>query len=67
MSDPLDETIEREAAKPASLSSDAGSTTRRPLGELVEADRYLARKRAAAADGGLFGIRIKQAQHGPAG
>lgn len=46
MSDDLEETISDAAAEPAAASGDAGSVTQRPLPDLIDADRYLAGKRA---------------------
>lgn len=44
----LSETIESEAAKSQSTSADGVTTTRRPLSELIEADKFLAGKEATA-------------------
>lgn len=48
MSDELREQIAADAAKPASISADGVQTTLRPVGDLVEADRYLKATAAAA-------------------
>jgi len=44
----LSDQIEEDAAKPSSASNDMGSVTKRPLSELIEADKYLASKAAAS-------------------
>jgi hypothetical protein len=67
MSNPLDDTIESEAAKPASVSSDAGSVTRRSIDEIIKAERFLSSKRSAANGHGLFGLRVREAKHGEGG
>ncbi|MGQ9918685.1 MAG: hypothetical protein ACUVS7_14835 [Bryobacteraceae bacterium] len=47
MSDNLDDTIRQNAQGPAKVASDAGSVQQHPLSEQIEADRYLASKKAA--------------------
>jgi hypothetical protein len=67
LSESLEDLIEAEAAKNARMSSDAGSVDRRPLADIIAADRYLGSKRAAANSDGLFGIRVKQLVPGSPG
>lgn len=55
MSDLTDE-IEENAGGPLSVSVDGGSAQQHSLRDQIEADRYLAVKRAQAA--GSFGIRL---------
>lgn len=47
----LSETIEAVAADPLKAASDGQSAEQHPLPDLIEADRYLAAKAAAAAKG----------------
>ncbi len=47
MSDELDQAIEENAKGPAKASNDTGSVEQHPLSEQIEADRYLAAKKAA--------------------
>lgn len=49
MADDLTTRIEDAAAEPASASTDGQSVSERPLSELIEADKYLASKRATAS------------------
>jgi hypothetical protein len=49
MSEDLSETIQDAAATPASVTVDGVQTAFRPLPELIEADKYLRDKTAAAA------------------
>jgi hypothetical protein len=58
MSEDLEDTIASEVSKAQSMSSDAGSVSRRSLRELIETDQYLSTKRAAANANGLFGLRV---------
>jgi hypothetical protein len=58
MSDNLDTTIQEAAEGPASVSTDAGTVTSHNLKDLIEADRYLASKRAAATR--RRGIRVSK-------
>lgn len=44
----LTEQITQAASDPAAASGDGQSATARPLGELIDADRYLGNKAAAA-------------------
>ena len=48
MADDLDDTIRDNAAGPAKASGDAGSMEQHKLADQIEADRYLASKKAAA-------------------
>jgi hypothetical protein len=43
----LDDVIRENAAGPASASGDSGSVTQHKIQDQIEADRYLAAKRAA--------------------
>lgn len=54
----LEQVIAQAAAEPARASGDEGSVDARPIGELIEADRYLASKRAA--ENGSRGFRISR-------
>lgn len=56
MADDLEDTIEEVAAGPAEARDQNGSFRAQPLKDLVEADKYLAAKRAAASSG--LGIRF---------
>lgn len=47
MADELDDTIEKNAKGPAKVSGDAGSVEQHPLPDQIEADRFLASKKAA--------------------
>jgi hypothetical protein len=47
MADELDDTIRQNAQGPARASGDAGSVEQHKLPEQIEADRYLASKKAA--------------------
>ena len=53
MSD-LSEQIASESAKPASVSNDGVSVSRRSLSEQIEADKYLASKAATASPAAAF-------------
>lgn len=58
MSEDLEDLISSEVEKNASMSSDAGSVSRRSIDELIKADNHLAAKRAAANSSGAFGVRF---------
>jgi hypothetical protein len=47
MADDLDSTIRQNAQGPAKAAGDAGSVEQHPLPDQIEADRYLASKKAA--------------------
>ena len=47
MPDDLDDTIQQNAQGPARVSGDAGSVEQHKLPDQIEADRYLASKKAA--------------------
>lgn len=47
MSDELEQAIEENAKGPAKASNDTGSVEQHSLSEQIEADRYLAAKKAA--------------------
>jgi hypothetical protein len=47
VADELDDTIRQNAQGPAKAASDAGSVEQHPLPDQIEADRYLASKKAA--------------------
>ena len=64
MSEDLEDLIESEAAKAASMASDAGKVERRSIPDLIAADNQLAAKRAAARSGGVFGLRIRNSVPG---
>ena len=51
----LSDQIEAEAAKPLAASNDMGSVSKRPLTELIEADKYLAEKSALTDSNSLGG------------
>ena len=53
MTDPLEETIQQNAAGPKSASGDAGSMEQHPLPDQIAADRYLASKKAMKAGRGV--------------
>ncbi len=65
MSDDLDDTIQEAAEGPASVTTDAGTVTQHNLKDLIEADRYLASKRAAATR--RRGVRVSRVVTGGAG
>lgn len=54
--DDLDETIRENATSPAKVTGDQGSVEQHSLKEQIEADRYLASKKAARSKG--FGVRF---------
>lgn len=59
MSDDLSSTISTAAGGPAQASGDEGSVRQQPLGDLIEADRYLAGKSALAdRTRKTFGVRM---------
>lgn len=58
MSDDLSDKIEEAANEPKSAASDGQSATNRDLRELIEADEYLAGKRAAKKR--TLGIRFSK-------
>lgn len=58
MSEELDDTIRQAATSPQSATVDGNTVTSRNLNELLEADRYLANKRAAKSGG--LGLRIQK-------
>jgi len=47
MTEPLDDAINKNAAGPAQVSSDAGSVTQHKLTDQIKTDRYLESKKAA--------------------
>lgn len=51
MPDPIDQTISENAAGPKKASGDAGSVEQHSLPDQIEADRYLAAKRAVKSKG----------------
>lgn len=53
MPENLDETIRENAEGPAKASGDSGSMEQHPLGEQIEADRYLRSKEAAKKGTGI--------------
>jgi hypothetical protein len=58
MADELDQAILDNAQGPAEAHGDAGGMKQHPLAEQIEADRYLASKRAARNKG--LGIGLKK-------
>lgn len=56
MPDDIEDIIAEQAAEPASMTTDAGTTTNRSMDDLIKADKHLANKRAAAS--GSLGIRL---------
>ena len=58
----IEDAIEQTAIGPASVtvSGDSQSTTAQSIREQIEADRYLAGKRAAASGVAGFGIRLQR-------
>ena len=60
MTEPLDSAIEDAAQGPARARGDQGEMQQHNLKDLIEADRYLAGKRAAAAR--RLGIRFLHLQ-----
>jgi len=54
MEDDLESTIRDAAQTPARASGDEGSVDARSIGELIEADRYLASKKASQPGGRGF-------------
>ena len=47
MVDDLEQSIRENAQQPAKASGDSGSVEQHPLGDQIEADRYLASKQAS--------------------
>lgn len=58
MADSIPDQIDADALKPAEMSGDAGTVKKRPLTELIEADKY--RKGQTAASKAHRGIRFTQ-------
>jgi hypothetical protein len=58
MADDLEQTILDNAQGPAEAHGDAGGMKQHPLPEQIEADRYLASKKAARSKG--LGIGLKK-------
>ncbi|NQU20431.1 MAG: hypothetical protein HQ567_04045 [Candidatus Nealsonbacteria bacterium] len=63
MVDDLADTIKENAAGPKRASDDAGSVEQHPLKDQIEADKYLAAKKATQ----LKGLGIKLAKISPGG
>lgn len=62
MADEISDQIETDAAKPASAEVDGQKVQLRPLTELIEADKYLAGKRAnAGTSSGWSRVRTTRA------
>ena len=59
----LENAIEENAAGPKKASGDSGSVEQHPLKDQIEADKYLAAKKAAQAKG----LGIKLAKISPGG
>jgi len=62
-SDELQEIVDTAAAGPLKASTGAGSVEARPLKELMELQQGAAADEAAA-DGPLFGLRVRKARFG---
>jgi hypothetical protein len=58
MSEEQQNTIEQNAAEPKRVRGDSGEVEQHSLKDQIEADRYLASKKAAAK--GLGGVRISK-------
>lgn len=58
MSDEISTSIETSAQGPKSVRTDAGEVTQHDLTQQIEADKYLAAKRAANATGNNRGLRF---------
>lgn len=58
MPDAIQTSISTNAQAPASARSDAGSVTQHPLGDQIEADKYLSAKAALAKK--HRGVRVSQ-------
>ena len=56
MSDSLEDAIEENATGPKRASGDAGSVEQHSIRDLIEANKHLAAKKAAAAKG--LGIKL---------
>ena len=56
----VEEAIEQNALGPSSVANGSQSVNQRPLAELIEADRYLATKTAAASGTKGFGLRFQR-------
>jgi hypothetical protein len=56
MGEDLEQTIRENVTKPAKATGDSGSVEQHPLKDQIEADRYLASKKAAKAKG--LGLRV---------
>lgn len=54
----LSDQIADAAAGPQQVTGDQGSMTQRPIGELIEADRYLSAKRAMRRGIGIRRVRL---------
>ena len=63
MADDLADTIEENAAGPKKASGDSGSVEQHPLKDQIEADKYLAAKKAVRSKG----LGIKLAKISPGG
>ncbi len=58
MAEDLEQTIRENASGPAKASGDAGSVEQHSLTEQIEADRYLASKRAANKGLGVRMVKV---------
>jgi len=61
MADEFEDTIESNATGPKRAAGDAGSIEQHPLLEQIEADRYIAAKRATRASS--FPLRLFKIKH----
>jgi hypothetical protein len=57
MTDEIKNTIEQNAAEPKRVRGDSGEVEQHSLKDQIEADRYLASKKAASKG---FGVRISK-------
>lgn len=62
MAENLADTIEDNATGPKKASGDTGSVEQHPLADQIEADKYLASKKAAQAKG--LGIKLTKISPG---
>jgi hypothetical protein len=60
MSDELSTSIEESAKGPKRVRTDAGEAEAHDLAQQIEADKYLAAKRAANSTSGARGLRFNQ-------
>lgn len=56
----ISDSIDDLAVKPKSVTVDGQTVTQHPLGDLIEADKYLAAKRASAGKGFKLSTIVSQ-------